>query len=279
MSAALRACAASLALVLSLLAGGACREDDPEQVRPVSAHPRPPTLEDAGSADSGPDSGIGFIPRPGASTGGAAPTKLPISDLDPDGVAALCEELDARFAARIADDQAARFTCTLLGLTDAIEVDADGAATIDAAACSVDVEGCLSASTGAQAAVDCATLTKGARGCEVSSAELQACFDAAIGRLAAMIDVLSCETTTVEALDSLFMDLLASGLPECRAVVDDCPGLLPSIGPPSIASLSAFDGCADNCELAGDGVCDDGGDGSATDACVIGSDCTDCGPR
>jgi hypothetical protein len=37
--------------------------------------------------------------------------------------------------------------------------------------------------------------------------------------------------------------------------------------------------CEDTCGRARDGVCDDGGAGSTTDACAFGSDCTDCGPR
>ena len=272
-----RACAGSLAL--GLLAISACGDDDDsEQVQPVSVHPRPPGLDDAGSGDSGPARGIGFVPRPGASSGGAAPTKMPISDLDPDDVTALCEELDARFAARIDDEQATRFACTLLGLSAAIEVDADDNATIDATACSLGVERCLGGSSGEQVAVNCAVLVKAARGCEVSSADLQACFDAEIVRLAAMIDVLSCETTTIEELDASLAGLLASRLPECQLVVSDCPDLLPSIGPGNTSS-SAFDGCADDCESATDGVCDDGGDEATTDTCVIGSDCSDCGPR
>jgi hypothetical protein len=49
-----------------------------------------------------------------------------------------------------------------------------------------------------------------------------------------------------------------------------CPG--PSIPPGS-------PGCTNTCEFAGDGECDDGGDGSELDLCALGSDCDDCGPR
>ncbi|MBU0673011.1 MAG: thrombospondin type 3 repeat-containing protein [Proteobacteria bacterium] len=42
-------------------------------------------------------------------------------------------------------------------------------------------------------------------------------------------------------------------------------------------SISAT--CSDTCAYAGDGVCDDGGDGSAYDVCELGSDCSDCGGR
>eukprot|EP00966_Prymnesium_polylepis_P254878 5888834-Prymnesium_polylepis.1 len=38
-------------------------------------------------------------------------------------------------------------------------------------------------------------------------------------------------------------------------------------------------GCEDSCHSPTDGVCDDGGDGSQYDVCLLGSDCTACGVR
>jgi hypothetical protein len=38
-------------------------------------------------------------------------------------------------------------------------------------------------------------------------------------------------------------------------------------------------GCSNECEYAADGVCDDGGPGSAYSVCTLGTDCTDCGVR
>jgi hypothetical protein len=37
--------------------------------------------------------------------------------------------------------------------------------------------------------------------------------------------------------------------------------------------------CSDDCEFASDGTCDDGGTGSVTDVCDLGTDCSDCGER
>ena len=37
--------------------------------------------------------------------------------------------------------------------------------------------------------------------------------------------------------------------------------------------------CEDTCEFTGDYECDDGGEGSLTDLCELGTDCFDCGPR
>jgi hypothetical protein len=38
-------------------------------------------------------------------------------------------------------------------------------------------------------------------------------------------------------------------------------------------------GCNEDCLFAGDGECDDGGPGSLTDICLLGTDCSDCGAR
>lgn len=37
--------------------------------------------------------------------------------------------------------------------------------------------------------------------------------------------------------------------------------------------------CEDTCRFADDGACDDGGPGSTSFVCRLGTDCTDCGPR
>lgn len=41
----------------------------------------------------------------------------------------------------------------------------------------------------------------------------------------------------------------------------------------------AMGGCSDSCSYAGDGECDDGGEGSDYNVCDFGSDCSDCGTR
>jgi len=37
--------------------------------------------------------------------------------------------------------------------------------------------------------------------------------------------------------------------------------------------------CTETCTRARDGECDDGGPGSVSSLCTLGTDCTDCGPR
>jgi hypothetical protein len=271
-------CLAVILLAAGALALAACsNDDDGGQVRAVSVSPRPMT-GDAGRDDDDEDGGIGFIPRPSGSGAAGGPTKTPIADLDADQLADLCVDLDARFAARVDDAQAARFACTLFALTAAIQLDADGEPTLDSEACENEVQSCLSVPIGEGSAVDCAGLAERARGCELSVAELQACFDAVVIRVAGSLDTVSCSLASVADVDALLTGLVASGLRECQPVASECPRLLPVSGPDR-PELPAFDGCADTCESALDGLCDDGGDGSEADTCVFGSDCTDCGLR
>lgn len=46
-----------------------------------------------------------------------------------------------------------------------------------------------------------------------------------------------------------------------------------------IADQASDSLCSDTCLYAGDGVCDDGGDGAEYSVCTLGSDCSDCGDR
>jgi hypothetical protein len=68
----------------------------------------------------------------------------------------------------------------------------------------------------------------------------------------------------------------------CVSAADNLPKNDP------ICVLNPDHGCSDTCgtsmlktggQLAGDGKCDDGADGSSTSRCPRGTDCTDCGPR
>eukprot|EP00966_Prymnesium_polylepis_P159099 3676920-Prymnesium_polylepis.1 len=65
------------------------------------------------------------------------------------------------------------------------------------------------------------------------------------------------------------------------------PTLLSSIGasppPPAFVpptpALPSPAGCGETCSYSADGDCDDGGAGAEFTACLIGTDCTDCGVR
>ena len=54
---------------------------------------------------------------------------------------------------------------------------------------------------------------------------------------------------------------------------------LPPPPPPRPAQLAQGISCTDTCARASDGVCDDGGPGSESWYCALGTDCTDCGYR
>jgi len=49
--------------------------------------------------------------------------------------------------------------------------------------------------------------------------------------------------------------------------------------PPSGQTSQATANCANTCEYASDGICNDGGDVTAYFDCALGTDCADCGPR
>ena len=51
----------------------------------------------------------------------------------------------------------------------------------------------------------------------------------------------------------------------------------PAPGGPNPGGSGA--GCSEDCLFTGDGECDDGGPGSLTSICLLGTDCTDCGSR
>ena len=252
----------------------ACNGDDGDEdrARAVSVGPR------AGSDASGRDGGSGFVPRPSSASGGTPSGKGTLDDLDEDALTALCDELEARFAARVDDEQAARFACALAGLSAGVGAGDDGEAAFDARACESSTQRCASEVVSEVRAVDCEALALGVIGCERSVEQLTACFDAETAAVAVAIDPVSCSIATLEDVDALLAGLVASSLPECKAIADECPLLLPGAGPSS-GSAPAFDGCADTCESARDGRCDDGGDRSEADTCVFGSDCRDCGPR
>lgn len=66
--------------------------------------------------------------------------------------------------------------------------------------------------------------------------------------------------------------------PDCVVVCEPdqfCERACVALPDPDCAPAS----CSDECEFEADGQCDDGGTGSATELCVLGTDCADCGPR
>jgi hypothetical protein len=262
--------------VIALSSG--CEEHERDYVAPISAGPHR-TLGDGGTADSGPGSS-GFVPRPGSSATGTTPGSGAVSALSDDEITALCDELDARFRARISDEDAVRFACNLLAVQSSISTDPDGTTLLDPSACRAATTSCLASGASADRAVDCDVLAGAVAGCELNVAAFEGCFDAQVESIADAVDRLECAQLSSSAeVDDVLASLDAARLPACETIAAMCPALLPSgDGRRGVMSPKA-DGCDDDCLYARDGRCDDGGDDSDSDQCAFGSDCADCGPR
>jgi hypothetical protein len=64
---------------------------------------------------------------------------------------------------------------------------------------------------------------------------------------------------------------------ECAQGNTGCEGELVCVD--AICSPAPGSACSEICMYSADGECDDGGPGSVTDLCSLGTDCIDCGPR
>jgi hypothetical protein len=262
--------------VIAVVSG--CEEHERDYVAPISAGPHR-TLGDGGTADSGSGSS-GFMHRPGGNATGTAPGSGAVSKLSADEITALCDELDARFRSRISDEDAARFSCNLLAVQSSISTDPDGTTLIDQSACRAATTSCLAMGASADRAVDCDVLAVAVSGCELDVAGFEGCFDAQVESIADAIDRLECgQLGSGAEVDEVLAGLDATSLPACETTAAMCPALLPSGDGRSGAKSPKADGCNDDCLYARDGRCDDGGDGSDSDQCAFGSDCTDCGSR
>ncbi|MEM9863831.1 MAG: hypothetical protein AAF938_19685 [Myxococcota bacterium] len=56
-------------------------------------------------------------------------------------------------------------------------------------------------------------------------------------------------------------------------------GLSSDLGSPDLNPGTGDVLCSEECRFSNDGECDDGGEGSLTSECALGTDCLDCGPR
>ena len=102
-----------------------------------------------------------------------------------------------------------------------------------------------------------------ATACPWTVAQLDACFD----EREALMDTIPCERPFREADGSHCLNEFWD------ACVEHRPDMKEPKPPPSPT------GCDDTCVSASDNECDDGGQGSITDGCGLGTDCSDCGRR
>jgi hypothetical protein len=203
----------------------------------------------------------------------------------------VCEALGARLGNVVSDAEAERLACTSLALFVSVEPADGGQGTVNADACNRSVDDCLTLGLErGMRSTDCdlESLTAATRECSATVAEYEACVDAQAEFVVRLVDALNCDTLASPTVAKVMAggDALDSAtLSECRPIAAACPELLTDMGRSgggtggSPSSAPAVDGCDDTCLFAGDNECDDGGGGSNTDFCGLGSDCADCGQR
>jgi hypothetical protein len=156
------------------------------------------------------------------------------------------------------------------------------------AACEEEVQRCMqnppddAAGEMEEVSIDCdsSDATDGFVGCSATVGELETCLNAAIAEARSLLSLIDCATLTDPemAREAARGGSDPFGVPECEALNAECPGAVGGSGDASNGEPAAS-GCTDTCEDADDGFCDDGGDGSDTSICALGTDCTDCGSR
>jgi hypothetical protein len=238
------------------------------------------------SGTGGTPAGMGASGGGGAGTSGSGPTlDLPagiapgtrVADLTEADALALCDTLNMQLDAIVSSEDVEQVGCTLWALLFSVNP-ATGA--VDPSACASTRDACIADPSGGSVMTtsECnteATMTL-PDDCNVTIGEYADCLAASIALIDGFLDAFSCETLadpTVAATAFAMPD--PSEIPACAPIQQSCPSLLDlsASGPP------AADGCDDTCSDAMDFFCDDGGPGSLTNICALGTDCTDCGPR
>jgi len=185
----------------------------------------------------------------------------------------LCTNLSALTDTIANEEDVARLGCVLFA-----SVFSGVGGTFDALACEAQVQSCLINDSGIVSTMRCDVdgLLEAVMGCELTVGQYRQCAIASAERLALWIDTFSCEYLANPGVISMLagLDMSSSSLSECAPVMAACPGLFDEGG-----GEPAANGCDDTCGEANDDFCDDGGPGSLTDLCALGTDCTDCGPR
>jgi hypothetical protein len=255
----------------------------------------------AGSGSSGSGSSGGVTGSPGSgSSGGAAPPALSdvidtglssdqnLSDLSADEAIDLCERFNSQADAVFSDAQLERVACISFGAIAGMDL-SDPSAAFDVAACEQAVDECVASGDGTsmtdsmcdEAAMDLAE-------CDITAGEMEACYNALLSGVAETLGLLSCEAFTDPQTLSTLEGSMFDSPPQCDVVDERCPALSPnsgdagssgSSGEPVFGGPPSESGCDDTCVFNNDTECDDGGPGSDTPFCGLGTDCADCGPR
>jgi hypothetical protein len=251
---------------------------------------------DGGRSGASGASGTGGTGGTVAVMTGLPPAKV-LSEITAAEGQTLCNSLVQSTQSVFANGQLERFTCTIGSLSTSIRQNASGMQELDRAACEQFVSSCIAeGETTTQNNCAEADLSMAFTGCEATVSELQACLGATLAAMRALIQQVTCSAQ----LSDLMM---SSGLVEplaCETFDMKCPGGLSAIGDATEA-LPEIDGsagaggtsgrggaggtggsgagCTETCRDSMDNFCDDGGEGSHTNICALGTDCSDCGPR
>jgi hypothetical protein len=193
-----------------------------------------------------------------------------ISDLTEAGAVALCAEIASASESVISEEQLSELGCTLFAL---LFGGAD-----DAASCERSKNECLGLGGMSTTSTECDAEGLRAAGadCAVTTRQFGQCLIAGAQQASNILGAFQCEVFSDpnKLGELLATEMGPESLPECAEIVSMCPDVLePDKGEP------AADGCDETCSDAMDDFCDDGGPGSLTDLCALGTDCTDCGPR
>jgi hypothetical protein len=235
---------------------------------------------------------VAVVPPDGGAAGGGGPyvggpsvsgsskpkvvTDIPVdtllSDLSGSDAVKLCQAIVKAADSGFDDMRSLRLNCYAFALWYASREDGS----LDENLCDFEFDECLATGKSMRAPTcDEDSITEQFMTCNAAVGDLKTCIEKNAAELRALLDDLSCNEASYEAVEEL---VNAPSPSECYRVAAECPNL--DLTRTSDMGLTASPtGCDNNCPYARDGLCDDGGSGSKLKLCGLGTDCEDCGPR
>jgi hypothetical protein len=215
------------------------------------------------------------------------PKDKPLVQLEDSELETVCTRIENTASSLFSQQQLHDFACTFEGFAASLTADANGNFQIDRQACMQEKNTCLSMPYDPEDspfedlqdefAEECnpTQLRSQLADCNATVAEYEACLNAGLNLMRQMLSSFDCDRFNPQDLDNL-MDFDPDALPACQTLAQKCPGLGEDEGG---GGGGGGEGCTNTCVDRDDGFCDDGGPGSHTSICALGTDCNDCGPR
>jgi hypothetical protein len=241
----------------------------------------------------------GVPPRPGTppAAGGQR-----ISDLSESEAEQLCTTFAQQVNQTLGDGGIARLSCTFAALFQSAQEDDNGQQTVDRAACELAFDACVARGSTDTGAIECdrSEFLADAEDCDATVSQVQSCISASLELTSELLSMFNCQTVTDPIAAQQALGANGGTAPECASLEAECPGLLDTAGADGSSGTGGSggtggsdgpagsggsdaepppSGCENTCFFADDDECDDGGPDSITSACVLGTDCGDCGPR